>query len=114
MNINRTLQTIVLDLSLLISACSASNNNYQIMSKQYEQLKNCVMGARIELHGENVCVMKRVVDDEDYILTVQRIENNEFILKTIYVAKKVYDSLEVGQSVDLSRIVHETIDPYDN
>ncbi len=95
---------------LLLNSCSAPINSGIITEKRYEPRIEYFPIEFSPVKISQRIVSKKSVDDEDYIIIFSKKEKGKIRTRKVYVSKKVYDSLKVGDVFDTSKFPYEDFD----
>ncbi len=97
----------VLFLGALLYGCSAPVYSWTVAGKTYEPERKYERILFIDIGDLRVPIVRRYVDDEDYIFGLVA-DGRE---KTVFVSPEVYESMGIGDTFDTREIPHEEKDP---
>lgn len=99
-----------LSLIGILAGCSIPIESGQVLEKRYEpQREYTEKGTRF--FGKVLTLYTReMIDDEDFIITFGKRENDKYQTRQVYVDKTVYDSLKIGDNFDTTTFPFEDSD----
>ena len=80
------------------------------ITKKIEEAERDYYANRCEGSMPSVRTSEKVFDDEDHILVFEKEDFWKFDERRVYVSKETFDSFELGDGIDLSKIKYEDDD----